>query len=153
MNETLAVIVALSFAGTKYIMALLFMFSYSYFNFWEAVFLATAGGMLGVVFFSYFGDGMKAVWYRFFPKKPNNRIIINSRRRLIVKIRQKYGLAGIAFLTPFVLTVPVGTLLASHIYKSKLQIFSYMFVSFTFWSVLLCSLYYLSGVDLVALVH
>lgn len=152
MSETLAVIVALSFAGTKYIMALLFIFSYD-FTFWESVLLATGGGMLGVVFFTYFGDGIKTVWGKFFPKKQSPKLVINSRRRMIVKIRQKYGLAGIAFLTPLILTVPIGSLIAGAFYKNKLQVFAYMFVAFTFWSFLLCSLYYITSIDLVAFAH
>jgi len=152
MSQTLAIIIALSFAGTKYAMALLFIFSYD-FTFWESILLATGGGMMGVLFFSFFGDGVKALWHRFFPKKPVTKLVINKRRRMIVKVRQKYGLAGIAFLTPFVLTVPVGVLLARTFYKNRLQVFTYMMVSFTFWSFLLCGLYYLIGIDFTALVN
>ena len=152
MSQTLAIIIALSFAGTKYAMALLFIFSYD-FTFWESILLAVGGGMMGSLFFSFFGDAVKAVWYKFFPKKPSNKIVINSRRRMIVKVRQKYGLAGIAFLTPFILTVPVGVLLARTFYKNRLQVFAYMLVSFTFWSFLICGLYHIIGVDFTSLMH
>lgn len=152
MSQTLAVLIALGFAGTKYAMAILFIFSYN-FSFWESVLLATGGGMLGVFFFSYFGDAMRTIWHRFYPPKPVTKTVINKRRRFIVRIRQKYGLAGIALLTPFILTVPVGVLIAGTFYKNKLQVFSYMFASFTFWSFLLCSLYHYIGIDFTAFMH
>ena len=152
MSPKVAAIPAiLGLAGSKYAIGLLLIF-YNNFNFWESVGLAVLGGMLGVLTFIFFSDALSKAWNYFFPKKKSTKIKINSRIRMIVWIRRKYGLAGIAFLTPLFLTVPVGTILANTFYKNKLHVFSYMFVAFTFWSVLLCGLYHWLNVDFNALI-
>lgn len=152
MPNYLNVILILALAGSKYIIALALIFSGSY-NFGSSVAMLVGGGMMGVVVFSYCGDWLKTVWRRFFPKKKQEKIKINAYLRRVVRIRQRYGLAGIAFLTPILLTVPVGAMMASHLYKSKLQIFTYMLLAFAFWSFLFCGLYYGMGFNLGSLIH
>ncbi len=148
MTDLMALLVVLGWASTKYIVALGFIFYFDY-NFWQATFLATGGGMLGVLFFSSFGDMLKSLWQRFFAKQPKtDKLVINAKLRFIVKLRRSYGLAGIAFLTPLVLTVPVGAIVATSIYKNRLQVYTYMLVAFVFWSLLLCGLYFGLNVDL-----
>ncbi len=147
MTNLLSILAIIGLAGSKYIIALALIFAGN-FTFLESITMAIFGGMLGVVVFAYFGDGLKKGWQYFFPKRPkSDKIHINRLMRSIVYVRQRYGLAGIAFLTPIILTVPVGAMLATSFYKNKLQIFSYMFVAFTFWSVLLCGAYHLLGID------
>jgi len=146
MTELGAILTALGLASTKYVVALAFIFGYN-FSFWESLALAMGGGMLGIFIFSYCADALKQVWQYFFPKKGKGEVLkINSMLRFIVRVRQKYGLAGIAFLTPLVLTVPVGAIVANMFYKNKLQVFAYMFVAFAFWSLLLCGLNYFMGI-------
>lgn len=108
--------------------------------------------MLGIAVFSYLGNGLQSIRAKLFPARAPKKIF-TSRNRLIVKIRRSYGLAGIAFLTPLVLTVPVGAILANSMYKNKLQIYVYMLASFFFWAMLLCGLYYGLGIDLNTAIH
>ncbi len=138
-SKIAAIPLILGLTGSKYAIGLLLIF-YNNFNFGESVGLAVLGGMLGVITFSFFTDGLAKIWNYFFPKKKNNvdKIKINGRRRMIVWVRQRYGLAGIAFLTPLILTVPVGTILANTFYKNKWQVFSYMFVAFTLKMIFFC---------------
>ena len=103
--------------------------------------------MLGILLFSYFGTAMQKIWAKVFSSKKEKRIFTKTNR-FIVKVKQKFGLAGIAFLTPCILTVPVGAIIANHMYKSKMKIFTYMLVSFAFWSFLLCGMYYAFGFDI-----
>lgn len=148
MNDLLPILAIIGLAGSKYVIAIALIFAGD-FNFWQSISLAIFGGMLGVIVFSYFGDALKNAWNSLFHKnKKNNKIHINRIKRTIVRVRKGYGLAGIAFLTPLILTVPVGSMLASSLYKNRLQVFSYMFAAFTFWSVLLCGAYHLLGIKL-----
>ncbi len=147
MSDLLPILAIIGLAGSKYIVALALIFAGD-FNFWQSISLAIFGGMLGVIVFSYFGDALKNAWQRIFPNKNQpDKIRMTKMKRAIVRVRKSYGLAGIAFLTPIILTVPVGAMLASTFYKNKLQVFAYMFAAFTFWSVLLCGTYQLLGAE------
>ena len=64
------------------------------------------------------------------PKK-----IFTKRNRKIVVIWKKYGLVGIAFLTPVILSIPIGTLIANSLVPDKKKIMVYMFFSVLFWAI------------------
>lgn len=151
--DILMVLLVLVLAGSKYVIALVLIFTADY-TFWESIAMAIGGGMLGIFIFTYFGDVLKKVWRYYFPQKTlvvSATQTVSFKERLLTKINNGYGLAGIAFLTPIILTVPVGAIVANSIYKNKTQIFAYMFVAFVFWSFLLCGLYYLLGFDITTL--
>jgi hypothetical protein len=63
-----------------------------------------------------------------------------------VKVILKYELYGIAFLTPILLSVPIGTLMAAALEENKWRIKRYMFVSFAFWTLLLYGIYAFFGI-------
>jgi len=152
MSDFLTILVILGWASTKYAVALGLIF-YNDFNFFESVGLAILGGMLGVFFFSFFGDAIIKLKNMLF-KTEKKAFTVNARTRFLVKIRRRYGLAGIAFLTPLFLTVPVGTIVASSLYKkSRLKVYAYMFVAFAFWSVILCGAYSWLGFDFYEVLH
>lgn len=153
LANPLNIIFILGWAGTKYLIALGLIFYYDY-NFGESMILAVTGGMMGVIFFGYTRDALKMLWYKYVGKpKARKQFRVNWRTRLIVRTRQRFGLAGIAFLTPIVLTVPVGTMIALSMYRSKPKVFAYMLVSFTFWSLLLIGAYQLTGFDIAQQLH
>jgi hypothetical protein len=52
-----------------------------------------------------------------------------------VKIRQKFGLAGIAFLTPLLFTPPVGAALSMAFRYDKKAIILQMFISAVAWAI------------------
>ena len=105
--------------------------------------LATVFGMMTVVFFfTYFGDWFKAkVLSRFVKKK--NRFSVSNKR--FVTIWKKYGLPGVALLTPIFLTPIGGTLLAVSSGSPKDRIIFYMFLSASFWAVVFSMLIYFFG--------
>ncbi len=110
-------------------------------------FLTTAiatiiGMMLSVVVFVYFGNWIRTrVFDRFFPRR--KKISIPNPR--MESIWKKYGLAGIAALTPVILTPIGGTLLAISFGGSQRKIIAYMLVSAVFWSVILTTVVYVFG--------
>ena len=67
--------------------------------------------------------------------------------RTLVKIRQSYGLPGIAVLTPVFLTVPVGAFMAASLTSNKKQIALQMGMAFLGWSLLLIGSVSLLGIN------
>jgi membrane protein DedA with SNARE-associated domain len=105
--------------------------------------LSTVGGMMAVVFaFTYFGSWLRNnLLARYF----KNSKIFSSRSRKFVMIWKKYGLAGVAILTPLILTPIGGTLLAVSSGSPKEKIILYMFISACFWGVALSVATYFFG--------
>lgn len=153
MSDIFSTIMLIGAASTKYLVAVGAAFQFDY-TFFESLLLLTFGGMFGVVVFSYAGDTLKLLWNKIRKQKnKQSQVKFTPRKRLIVKIRQRFGLAGIAFLTPFILTVPVGAMLANALYKNKAQVFTYMFFAFLFWSLLFCTLDHFVGLNVINLMH
>ena len=53
---------------------------------------------------------------------------------MIVRVKNRFGLWGIAFITPPLLSIPVGTLIASSLWKNKTQVLAALVTSVVFWS-------------------
>jgi hypothetical protein len=105
--------------------------------------LVTVAGMMTVVFsFTYAGTWLREkVIHRFFGK----RKIFSQNSRKFVRIWKKYGLVGVALLTPVLLTPIGGTLLAVSSGSPKEKIIIFMFVSASVWSILLSVAVYFLG--------
>jgi hypothetical protein len=105
--------------------------------------LSTVFGMMTVVFlFTYSGNWLKEkVLSRVF--KPKSRFSTGNKK--FVTIWKKYGLPGVALLTPIVLTPIGGTLLAISSGSPKDKIIFYMFLSASFWAVVFSMSIYFFG--------
>ena len=105
--------------------------------------LTTVGGMMTVVLaFAFFGDLIKRkIIYRFL-KKPKR---FSDKNRKFVVIWRKYGLAGVAALTPVLFTPIGGVLLAIGFGSPRDKLIIYMFISASFWAVLLSFIIYEFG--------
>jgi uncharacterized membrane protein len=121
------------------------------FNFAETLLFNVTGGMLGVIFYLYLWDFIVKLKRKIFPQKPIVGIKINSRRRLIVKFIKKYELVGIVILTPTILTVPIGTIIAATFEHNKWKIKRMMFFSFLGWNLVLYTFYTLFGHKLITM--
>ncbi|MFZ6000682.1 MAG: small multi-drug export protein [Bacteroidota bacterium] len=103
----------------------------------------TLGMMTSVVVFTFFGEYIRKWAARFFKrkeKKPTNK-------KYILLFR-KYGLSGIAFFTPILLTPIGGTLLAVSFTSDRRKIIVFMLISACAWSVILTMAVYF-GYDAV----
>jgi len=92
------------------------------------------GGMVGVVAYDLL---LMEILYYIKRKRgiDPTKFKVNKRMRRLVRFRNKFGLAGIALLTPILLQVPVGTILAGSIESNSKKVFLYMFVSFSLYSI------------------
>ncbi|MEY3443079.1 MAG: hypothetical protein RLZZ519_1360 [Bacteroidota bacterium] len=105
------------------------------FSYWEVVLYTAIGGIVGVGFFMLLASSFQStVKKRYRRKKPKRTF--TRKNRFIVKIKKNFGLAGIAFLTPWFLSIPLGTFISLGIYKSPRKVFLYQSVAIVFWSFL-----------------
>lgn len=108
-------------------------------GFFENFICMVSGMTLSALIFSYLGVYIKQRLAVLFPKK---RILFTARTRRIVYVWQKYGLWGIALLTPVVLSPVVGTLIASSFGESPARIVYVMFLSASIWGIILLAVLY-----------
>lgn len=120
-------------------------------NFIETLLCTVGGGMLGVVVYLYLWDGILFLYHKIRPPKPKVHKPVGKHRRWLLKFIIKYEIVGIVILTPVLLSVPVGTILAAAFEENKWKIKRYMFFSFLGWTLLTYGLYALLGVKLTDL--
>ena len=102
---------------------------------WYETFGLTVLGMMTSVFvFSFLGTWLKK---NIIDRINTNKKTFTKRSRNIVVTWNKYGLHGVAFLTPILFTPIGGTIIATSFGESKRRIILFMFISATFWGFLL----------------
>ena len=110
------------------------------FSFFQAVTITSLGGFTGVTFFVYMSDKILHIYHKRMARKhaehpnPSTKKVFTRQHRNIVKIKQRFGLVGIALLTPLLFSIPIGCFLAVRYFHNKQVIIMYMFVSILFWS-------------------
>ncbi len=108
------------------------------------------GGIIGIVLFTYLGGYIQDYLVKKFPKRFGRRF--TSSNRFLVRIKQKFGLGGIAALTPIVLSIPVGILFALALTHDKKKIMISMLLSMFFWATVLFLPYYLFNINVVDII-
>jgi hypothetical protein len=170
LSEFIKIVLVIALSSVKFLGGPALAYHYRL-NFVEIILYTVAGGMLGVVVISYFSPWimMGWEWIRNFFRHRDNHIYAkptldlkgnirikytyvsaNARKkplftpmnRRIVRIFRKYGLLGIAVLTPVILSIPIGTFFATRLANSREKVFLYMFISILLWSVLITSVLY-----------
>lgn len=126
-------------------------------NFIQTWLSTTAGGIVGVVIFFFLSKWILQLYSRYFfyyfhllkvkiytslnisvPKLiPARRF--TKRNRMIIKIVNKFGMFGIVFLTPVLLSIPLGTFIATRYYSSNRFLLVYLSTSVLFWSLFMSS--------------
>ncbi len=104
------------------------------FPFFKAITITTAGGITSAIIFAYLSEWFLEKWHifrsKYFPHKERKHA---PESKLTKKIRERWGLYGLAFFTPFILSIPIGTLLSVFFYHDKQKVISYMIVSIVAW--------------------
>lgn len=111
----------------------------------EAVLCTALGMMSTVVLLTYVGSTARVWLIGLFSRKNEKPKKFSKRNRQIVRIWSKYGLKGVAFLTPLLLTPPGGTLIAVYFGEPKAKIVLYMLISAIIWSFIITGGVYLIG--------
>lgn len=110
------------------------------FSFFETVTVTCLGGFTGATFFVYLSDKLLAYFKK--RKEQQNKQnpdaapkpIFNKRNRMVVKVKNRFGLLGIAFLSPSLFPLPIGCFIAVRYFKNKHKILVYMYGAILFWS-------------------
>ena len=119
------------------------------FSFVETILWTNTGGIIGIYFFAFLAEKLLAWWKRAF-RRSNRHILedeqqekknFTKKNRRIVRIKQKYGLIGIALITPFLLSIPVGVFLVVRYYNSNKSKFFYLIASNLIWSAIYTGFY------------
>jgi len=95
----------------------------------EITILTSAGMMTTVVILTYAGEKFRSYFKRKDKAKKERKI--NPK---VMKVWNKYGVPGIAFLTPLILTPIVGTLILVVNKADKKEIIVYMAISAVSWA-------------------
>ena len=98
----------------------------------ETLILASLGGIIGVIVFTFFSHWLIQAMdkFTFFNRQPK---VFSRRNRMIIRVRQKFGLMGLAFIAPN-LTIPVGTFVLVKYFKNRRKIILYESLSVIFWA-------------------
>ncbi len=113
----------------------------------ESITVTTLGGCTGVVIFVYASDKLIAFFKkRAALKREKNPNLPQKKKftrtnKIIVKVKNKFGLFGFALIVPFLIPIPLGCFLAVRYFNDKQKIVRYLFASILFWSVLGTFLY------------
>ena len=122
--------------GVKFFLAIPLAVQYN-FSFWETFILSFIGGVVGVVVFAKFRKVVLKIYYRFYPYNYSVKKKKNFRKIFAVRAVRKYGLFGIAFLTPIIFSIPIGTFIALHFFPNNKKTLPILFASVLGWSFLL----------------
>jgi uncharacterized membrane protein len=109
-------------------------------SYFETVFLTVAGMMTSVVVFSIVGRAASS-WYSQY-RRERKKPVFGRKSRGIVRIWRNFGIVGVAFFTPLVLTPVFGTIVAAVFGVPRKQIFAHMLWSASMWSFILTFVVY-----------
>lgn len=101
------------------------------------------GSTIGVLFFYFLGDFIhqvnKRIRHYFFKNHTPKRF--GRMSRIIVRVRRKMGLWGLALITPTIISIPLGSFLIHRLYhKSSKAIWILLFCAWS-WSILMTILW------------
>lgn len=113
----------------------------------ETYLCTVAGMMLTAILLS--SEAPRTKLLALLAKRKKKKKVFSSRTRAIVKVWKKYGMKGVAFLTPLLLTPPFGTLVAVSFGESRKKILLYMLISAAFWAAVLTTMVQILGVAVV----
>ncbi len=100
-------------------------------GFWTTVALTVAGMMTSVFVFS--GIGRAWVRHRQLQRRLRREPVFSKRSRNIIKVFKRFGMGGIAFLTPILLSPIGGTVIATLLGVPRPRILLHMLWSALFW--------------------
>lgn len=135
-------------SGVKYLFAVIPLLAGSQRAWYLDMLIVTTGGLLGVFIFTYLGAfiSSRLSKYHFFRFK-------YPKLKRFVRIKNSYGLIGIAILSPVLFSIPVGCIISTAFEHDKLKIIRYQAVSVVVWSIVLFGLKGIFGINLGEKLH
>lgn len=109
---------------------------------WILLLLTLLGGILGIIIFTQIGYDLEKWLVKKFPKWFKRFTLKN---RILVRLRRRWGIWGISFLTPVLLGIPVGVALCLTLTTDKRKIIRPMILSLIVWTLIFLMLVVLIG--------
>ncbi|MCC6690097.1 MAG: hypothetical protein IT235_01065 [Bacteroidia bacterium] len=116
-------------------------------SFLKVLTVTISGGITGTIVFTFVSEAVIKSY-----KKVKNKIVQKNKldskpkftltNKIIIKVKQRLGLFGLAILGPSVLSIPLGTFLGIRYFKDRKKVMSYMFVSIIAWAIILYFFYH-----------
>lgn len=94
------------------------------------------GGVSGCVIWVFAGNGLLRLWFKHI-SKAKKKVVFSKKNRFLVKIRSRGGLWLVAFLTPLILSIPVGCLFANTLEGNPYRVLRIQSLSVVFWSLVI----------------
>lgn len=117
------------------------------FNFQEAFLITTAGGIIGILAFTFIGEIIAYGWKKiifFFRRLWSEKKETHKQRKkftwskkIIIRAKMKFGLMGLALITPCIISIPIGTFVTHRFYRNKNRNIVLLFAALIFWSLVL----------------
>ncbi len=105
----------------------------------ETAICSVAGMMFTVLLITLLGTELRKLIGRWRKKPPRKFSRVN---RIAVRIWKKFGIIGIAFLTPLIFTPPGGSVLAVAFRTPKTPLILWMLISGTMWGLIFSFMIY-----------
>ncbi len=107
------------------------------------------GGLLGIILFTLLSEEILVLWRKYTSRirirrsreKIKEKKLFTARNRRIARIKSRYGLAGIALATPFLLSIPVGAFICVRYFEKKKGKIVYLAGANLIWSVIYALFY------------
>jgi len=109
-------------------------------SFWETAMVCSLGSISGILFFYYFGRAVFSAidrWRASHRKTKYIKKVFTRRNRLVVKVKSKFGIIGLTFLTPCIISIPIGCIIAAKFYHHSKLVIPLLLAFTVMWSLLL----------------
>lgn len=116
-------------------------------SFWETIVATISGGAAGVLFFVFLSEKLVLFFTTFKAGLNKNKTEGDTKKkkkkfsktnRFLVKFSRKFGLLGLAFITPSILSIPLGSFISSRLnekfVRNKPRLILYLLASVVFWA-------------------
>jgi len=140
-TDWLETIIAALLASFKFAITVPFFVIKQEYTFSESMIFGVSSGTFGIIAFMFLSSGLLQAWNWFkrktgLFKRKKPRKVFSKKSRRWVKVKTKFGLFGIAALTPILLSIPIGCFIAMRYYKNKKKVFLYLFLAVVAWSLI-----------------
>lgn len=140
-GATLAELLSVFFISTVKFMSAPGASMVSGFSFFQTILITSIGGITGISFFYFLGrrviEKMERINRRSrgssFPE--GKRKIFTKQNRRIVKFKWSFGLIGLVIVTPAILSIPIGCVIAAKFYRYNRLTYPMLLLSTVIWSV------------------
>jgi hypothetical protein len=113
-------------------------------NIEHRIFVNLLGGLIGILTYTFFSAIIKHFYlkirYRY--SKP---IKFTKWNRGIIRFKKRFGIIGIAIISPIIITIPIGIVLMLQLTNKKWKIILFMYLSCIMWALIFFSLFHFFG--------